>query len=77
MCAEKTGGFVVMSDSFSMHVFKDSFRKIFEVDANGYLQHAYNAKMEVLCSKEVKVMIRMILAMWCVPCLCLTTPVLS
>lgn len=44
-----------MSDSFSMNVFKDSFRKIFEADATGYLQHAYNAKLEVLCSKELKV----------------------
>lgn len=55
MCADKTGGFVVMSDSFSMNVFKDSFRKIFEVDSSGYLQHAYNARVEVLCSKEFKV----------------------
>lgn len=44
-----------MSDSFSMNVFKDSFRKIFEADSTGYLQHAYNAKLEVLCSKEFKV----------------------
>ncbi|XP_055389012.1 LOW QUALITY PROTEIN: uncharacterized protein LOC129618233 [Condylostylus longicornis] len=55
VCSDKTGGFVVMSDSFSMNVFKDSFRKIFEADSTGYLQHAYNAKLEVLCSRELKV----------------------
>lgn len=44
-----------MSDSFSMNVFKDSLTKIFEPDTHGYLQHAFNAKLEVLCSNEAKV----------------------
>lgn len=55
VCCDKTGGYVVMSDSFSMNVFKDSLNKIFETDTHGYIQHAFNAKLEVLCSKEVKV----------------------
>jgi len=51
---DKTGGYMVMSDSFSMHVFKDSFRKIFDCDEQGYLQLGFNAKIEVLCSREIK-----------------------
>lgn len=55
VCYEKTGGYLVMSDSFSMHVFKDSFRKIFDCDENGYLQQGFNARMEICCSREFKV----------------------
>ncbi|XP_053990610.1 uncharacterized protein LOC128882855 [Hylaeus volcanicus] len=55
VCCLKTGGYTVMSDSFSMNVFKDSLNKIFEPDANGYMQHAYNGKLEVLCSNSIKV----------------------
>eukprot|EP00439_Symbiodinium_sp_Y106_P048950 s2741_g6.t1 len=44
--SDKTGGYMVMSDSFSMHVFKDSFRKIFEPDETGYLKLGFNAKIE-------------------------------
>lgn len=55
VCCDKTGGYVVMSDSFSMNVFKDSFKRVFEADAAGYLQQAYAAKVEVLCSKEIKI----------------------
>jgi len=52
--ADKTGGYMVMSDSFSMHVFKDSFRKVFECDESGYLQQIFNAKIEVFTSREFK-----------------------
>lgn len=52
--ADKTGGYMVMSDSFSMHVFKDSFRKMFEPDENGYLKLGFNAKIEVFTSREFK-----------------------
>jgi len=52
--ADKTGGYMVMSDSFSMGVFKDSFRKMFDCDENGYLQLGFNAKIEVFTSREFK-----------------------
>eukprot|EP00931_Biecheleriopsis_adriatica_P053118 TRINITY_DN3103_c0_g1_i1.p1 TRINITY_DN3103_c0_g1~~TRINITY_DN3103_c0_g1_i1.p1 ORF type:complete len:784 (-),score=151.16 TRINITY_DN3103_c0_g1_i1:236-2533(-) len=51
---DKTGGYMVMSDSFSMHVFKDSFRKMFDPDEVGYLKLGFNAKMEVFTSREFK-----------------------
>merc|ERR1712183_460203 len=51
---EKSGGYLVMSDSFSMHVFKDSFRKIFDCDEAGYLHQGFNARIEVFTSREYK-----------------------
>ena len=53
--SEKTGGAVVMADTFSSSVFKDSLRKLFEPDSGGFLQLAFNAKLEVLCSRDVRV----------------------
>jgi len=50
--ANKTGGVVVMSDSFSVHVFKDSFRKVFDCDEQGYLQLGFGANVKVLTSLE-------------------------
>merc|ERR1719159_593719 len=52
--ADKTGGYMVMSDSFSMHVFKNSFRKMFDCDEQGYLNLGFNAKIEVFTSREFK-----------------------
>jgi protein transport protein SEC23 len=52
--ADKTGGFMVMSDSFSLHVFKNSFRKMLDCDEAGYLQLGFNANIEVLTSREFK-----------------------
>lgn len=55
VCAERTGGVVVMSDTFSMSVFRDSLQKLFEVGADGYVQDAFNVKVEVLCTKEIRI----------------------
>ncbi|KAL8430631.1 hypothetical protein ACSSS7_005803 [Eimeria intestinalis] len=52
---EKTGGCVVMSDSFSLNVYKDSLKKFLETDSTGFLKMGFNARIEVLCSKEFKV----------------------
>mmetsp|Transcript_96431 Transcript_96431/g.201460 ORF Transcript_96431/g.201460 Transcript_96431/m.201460 type:complete len:749 (+) Transcript_96431:128-2374(+) len=52
--SDKTGGYMVMSDSFSMSVFKDSFRKMFDCDEGGYLNQGCNAKIEVFTSREFK-----------------------
>jgi protein transport protein SEC23 len=51
---DKSGGYMVMSDSFSMHVFKDSFRKVFDCDESGYLNQGFNAKVEIFTSREAK-----------------------
>jgi len=52
--AEKSGGYMVMSDSFSMNVFKDSFLKMFECDQYGYLKQGFNAKLEMFASRDIQ-----------------------
>merc|ERR1712060_269256 len=43
---------MVMGDSFSTHVFKDSFRNVFNVDEAGYLQLGFKAELEIFTSRE-------------------------
>jgi len=54
-CFEMTGGFYIMTDSFGNPVFKESFRKFFEVDDNGELKMGFLATTTVFTGKEVKV----------------------
>jgi len=44
-----------MTDSFGNPVFKESFRKFFEVDDNGELKMGFLATTTVFTGKEVKV----------------------
>ena len=44
-----------MTDSFANPVFKESFKKFFEVDDNGELKMGFLSKTIVTCSKEVKI----------------------
>eukprot|EP01053_Blabericola_migrator_P004824 Blabericola_migrator_1__4823@NODE_2531_length_2639_cov_267_855754_g1583_i0_p1_GENE_NODE_2531_length_2639_cov_267_855754_g1583_i0NODE_2531_length_2639_cov_267_855754_g1583_i0_p1_ORF_typecomplete_len804_score146_28Sec23_trunk/PF04811_15/6_1e71Sec23_helical/PF04815_15/2_8e25Sec23_BS/PF08033_12/2_1e21Sec23_BS/PF08033_12/4_5e03Gelsolin/PF00626_22/1_1e04Gelsolin/PF00626_22/5_5e08zfSec23_Sec24/PF04810_15/1_8e07zfSec23_Sec24/PF04810_15/6_3e03VWA_3/PF13768_6/1_NODE_2531_length_2639_cov_267_855754_g1583_i len=55
VCAERTGGVVVMSDTFSLNVFRDSLKKLFENGPDGYVRNAFNVRIELLCTKEVKI----------------------
>jgi protein transport protein SEC23 len=54
-CFEQTGGFYVMTDSFGNPVFKESFKKFFEVDEQGDLKMGFLSKVTVTCSKEVQI----------------------
>ena len=56
VCAERTGGKVVLGDSFGQSVFKDSFKRIFKKDANGNLEMGFAATLEILTSREVSVL---------------------
>ncbi|CAA0840401.1 Sec23/Sec24 protein transport family protein [Striga hermonthica] len=51
---EKTGGLVVLSESFGHSVFKDSFKRIFE-DGEQSLGLSFNGTLEISCSKDIKV----------------------
>ena len=45
-----------MTDSFGNPVFKESFKKFFEVDeATGELKMGFLSQIKVICSKEVKI----------------------
>lgn len=57
ICAQQTGGYIVLDDSFTRGVFLNSFKKIFERDEkdNNDLVMSFNAEVQVLCSREFKV----------------------
>jgi len=55
-CVEKTGGYCVMSESFTGNIFKQSFKAVFAADAsNQYLRMAFGGSVEVITSNELKV----------------------
>ena len=54
VCVEKTGGNVVLAESFSHTVFKTSFQKLFAPDSDGGLGIAYNGQFEVITSRDVR-----------------------
>lgn len=53
--SEKTGGYIIVNEQYDSEVFKDSFKKLFELDANGYFKFSYAGKIEIFMSKDVKV----------------------
>lgn len=53
--SNSTGGVMILSDAFTTSIFKQSIQRIFNKDANGFLQMAFNATMDVLTTKELKV----------------------
>lgn len=51
---EKTGGLVVLSESFGHSVFKDSFKRVFE-EGEQSLGLCFNGTLEINCSKDIKI----------------------
>ncbi|OIV98474.1 hypothetical protein TanjilG_16801 [Lupinus angustifolius] len=51
---ERTGGLVILAESFGHSVFKDSFKRIFEVGEQS-LGLCFNGTLEINCSKEIKI----------------------
>lgn len=54
VAVERTGGLVVLAESFGHSVFKDSFRRVFESKDHD-LGLSYNGIFEVNCSRDVKI----------------------
>ena len=44
-----------MTDSFMNPVFKESFKKLFEVDDGSELKMGFLSKITVNCSKEIQI----------------------
>ena len=44
-----------MADSFNSALFKQTFQRVFSKDDNDQLKMAFNATIEVKCSRELKV----------------------
>ncbi|KAL7177094.1 hypothetical protein ACSBR2_030427 [Camellia fascicularis] len=51
---ERTGGLVVLAESFGHPVFKDSFKRVFE-DGEQSLGLSFNGTLEINCSKDIKI----------------------
>ncbi|EGW29961.1 uncharacterized protein SPAPADRAFT_144148 [Spathaspora passalidarum NRRL Y-27907] len=51
----KTGGVVVMSDSFTTTIFKQSFLRFFKKDQDEYLDMGFNATLEIKTSPDLKI----------------------
>ncbi|XP_022211428.1 protein transport protein Sec23A isoform X2 [Drosophila obscura] len=50
-----TGGHMVMGDSFNSSLFKQTFQRVFARDSRNDLKMAFNATLEVKCSRELKI----------------------
>ncbi|KAI5919088.1 hypothetical protein F4810DRAFT_714803 [Camillea tinctor] len=50
-----TGGHMILTDSFTSSMFKQSFIRVFEKDGDDNLLMGFNAVLEVLTTKELKV----------------------
>ncbi|GJZ88890.1 transport protein Sec23-like protein [Tanacetum coccineum] len=51
---ERTGGLVVLAESFGHSVFKDSFKRVFE-NGEESIGLAHNGTLEINCSKDIKI----------------------
>ncbi|XP_019734052.1 protein transport protein Sec23A isoform X2 [Hippocampus comes] len=54
-CANNTGGYMVMADSFNTSLFKQTFQRVFSKDVQGSFKMAFAATLEVKTSRELKV----------------------
>lgn len=51
-----TNGFMILSDSFAMEIFKKTFQeRVFNKDERGLMNMAFNATLEVTTTRELKV----------------------
>ncbi len=46
---------MVMGDSFNSSLFKQTFQRVFSKDSKGDFKMAFNATLEVKCSRELKI----------------------
>lgn len=53
--ANSTGGQMILTDSFTSSMYKQSFMRCFDKDENENLLMGFNASLEVLTTKELKV----------------------
>jgi protein transport protein SEC23 len=53
--ANTTGGHLILSDSFTTSIFKQSLMRMFLTDDEGSLEMAFNATLDVKTTKEIKV----------------------
>lgn len=54
-CVDRTGGVFVVSESFDHPMFKNTFEKFFSTDESNQLSMGFQASLEILTSREVKI----------------------
>ncbi|KAL4613073.1 protein transport protein Sec23A-like [Arapaima gigas] len=54
-CANHTGGYMVMADSFNTSLFKQTFQRVFTKDVQGCFKMAFAGTLEIKTSRELKV----------------------
>lgn len=54
-CCNMTGGNMVMGDSFNSSLFKQTYQRVFSKDNKNEFKMAFNATLEVKCSRELKI----------------------
>lgn len=52
---QKSGGCMVLTDSFSTLVFRDSMKKLFDLDESGNLKMNFKARIELFTSDPIKI----------------------
>ncbi|CCE64827.1 hypothetical protein TPHA_0I03260 [Tetrapisispora phaffii CBS 4417] len=52
---DKTGGILLLTDAFMTSIFKQSYLRMFAKDDEGYLRMAFNGKLTVKTSKDLKI----------------------
>lgn len=55
VAVDHTGGMIVMAETFDSEQFKKSLLRLFDRDEEGLLKMFFNASVEVMTTKEVKV----------------------
>ena len=53
--SERTGGLLILSDSFVSKVFTESFRKLIGSRDPAHIDMAFSASLEASCSREMRV----------------------
>ncbi|KAJ7521003.1 hypothetical protein O6H91_19G033600 [Diphasiastrum complanatum] len=52
---ESSGGLMVLAETFDSEIFKKSLQKLFSRDEEGHLKMCFNATLEVITTKEMKI----------------------
>jgi protein transport protein SEC23 len=55
VAVDSTGGMIVMAETFDSDQFKKSLQRLFSRDEEGLLKMVFNASIEVMTTREVKV----------------------
>lgn len=53
--SNSTGGVMILADAFTTSIFKQSIQRVFNKDEQGFLRMGFNASMDILTTKDLKI----------------------